>query len=273
MHIEEAAPGIGAVVTGVDVKHLNAEEWDTLYRLWLDRNVLVVRGQDLGIDAFLDYSRRFGRLKPHRVKRTRHPDYPELTVMGVNAKTAAGKVDNLIYNRGDDWHTDAPWDTEICKATQLYALEIPSYGGDTLFANMYTAYDKLPANLKKRIEGLQGEFVYGGRERRGVELLDPIDRTAPPAVHPVARRHAETGRTSLYVNPFHMLGFVGMPPDESTALMEELFTHMVAPDAQYRHKWQAGDLIIWDNRASLHAATGGYPPDEKRIHWRVTVME
>src|SRR5690606_28926626 len=113
-----------------------------------DRNVIVVRDQNLTIEQFLAYSRRFGRLKPHRVVKTRHPDHPELTVMGVNKKTSDGKVNQSIYARGANWHTDSPWDTEICKGTQLYALEIPSYGGDTLFANMYAAYDALPASLK-----------------------------------------------------------------------------------------------------------------------------
>ncbi len=161
----------------------------------------------------------------------------------------------------------------MCKATQLYALEIPSYGGDTLFANMYTAYENLPDALKKRIEGLQAEFVYGGRTRQGIDLLDPEDQKRPPAVHPIARVHAETGRTSLYVNPVHITRIVGLSQSDSDALIEELFSHMVQPGAEYRHRWQAGDIVIWDNRCSIHAATGGYPLNEKRIHWRVTIME
>jgi taurine dioxygenase len=239
----------------------------------LDCNVLVVRGQKLEIDEYLQYSARFGRLKPHRVRRTRHPEHPELTVMGVKKQSSTGKVDDLIYNRGANWHTDGPWDTEVCKATQLYALEIPSYGGDTLFANMYTAYANLPSRLKRRIDGLQAEFAYGGRTRQGIDLLEPEDQLRPPAVYPVVRVHAETGRKALYVNPVHIMRIAGMPEQEGNALLDELFEHMVQPEAQYRHKWQAGDLVVWDNRCSLHAATGGYPLDENRIHWRVTIME
>jgi taurine dioxygenase len=273
LHFENAAPGVGIIATGVDVNHLGVDEWRALYRAWLDHNVLVVRGQDLAIEQFLDYSRRFGRLKPHRVRRTRHAQFPELTVMGENTRKADGKVDASVYARGQNWHTDGPWDTEVVKATQLYAVEIPSVGGDTLFANMYTAYDALPEALKRRIEGLEAEFVYGGRTRQGIDLLDSEDQARPPAVHPIARLHAETRRKSLYVNPIHIQRIVGLPHAESEALIDELFSYMVQPGAEYRHVWQRGDIVVWDNRSSIHSATGGYPINERRIHWRVTIME
>jgi alpha-ketoglutarate-dependent taurine dioxygenase len=273
LHIERAAPGVGVIAAGVDVNHLSGDEWRLLYQAWLDHNVLVVRGQELTIEQFLDYSRRFGRLKPHRVRRTRHAQYPELTVMGENTRKADGKVDTSVYARGQNWHTDGPWDTEVVKATQLYAVEIPSVGGDTLFANMYTAYEALPPALKQRIEGLEAEFVYGGRTRQGIDLLDPEDQAAPPAVHPIARVHAETGRRSLYVNPIHIQRIVGLSHEEGEALIDELFAYMVQPGAEYRHAWRKGDLVVWDNRSSIHSATGGYPIHERRIHWRVTIME
>jgi len=273
MEISKLEPLCGVEVTGVDVTRMSESEWRGIYDAWLQSNVLVVRDQKLTIDQYLAYSRRFGRLKPHRVRRTRHPEHPELTLMGVNAKTSEGKANAPIYNRGANWHTDSPWDTEICKATQLYALEIPSYGGDTLFANMYAAYDALPPALKQRIEGLKAEFAYGGRSRQGIELLEPEDQVRPPAVHPVVKVHPETGRKSLYVNKVHILRIQGMPEAESDALIEELFGYMLQPDAEYRHKWRVGDVVIWDNRCSIHSATGGYPLDENRIHWRVTIME
>ena len=144
MKIERTDPRIGAIATEVDVRALSESDWSTLYRAWLDGIVLVVRGQTLTMEEFLAYSRRFGRLKPHRVRKTRHPDHPELTLMGVGTRKPDGQVDQAIYNRGGGWHTDSPWDTEICKATQLYAIAIPSRGGDTLFASMYEAYDALP---------------------------------------------------------------------------------------------------------------------------------
>ncbi len=272
MKIDKPDPRIGAIATDVDVRALSDGDWSALYRAWLDGIVLVVRGQTLTTPEFLAYSRRFGRVKPHRVRRTRHPDYPELTVMGVGTRKADGQVDKTIYDRGGGWHTDSPWDTEVCKGTQLYALEIPSYGGDTLFASMYEAYEALPDTLKKRIEGLKAEHVYGGRSRRGNALLEPEDRNLPPAVWPIVRTHEETGRKSLYANPTHIVRIQGLADADSEKLIAELTDHMVATPAQYRHKWQVGDIVIWDNRCALHSATGGYPIEEKRIHWRVTIM-
>lgn len=273
MRLETPESGLGVIATDVDVNDLAPAGWDALYKAWLDHNVLVVRGQKLTIDQFLAHSRRFGRLKPHRVRKTRHPEYPELTVMGVNMKSADGTVDTTLLQRGGDWHTDGPWDTEIVKATQLYALEVPSVGGDTLFSDMYAAYENLPDALRKRIAGKDVEFAYGGRARRSIALLDAEDRDLPAAIHPIVHVHAETGRKSLYVNPIHILRIVGLEKEESDALIDELFTHMLQPNAQYRHQWQAGDIVIWDNRCTVHKAAGGYPLHEKRVHWRVTIMQ
>jgi taurine dioxygenase len=273
MKIDRPHPKIGAIATDVDVRSLSDTDWNALYQAWLDGVVLVVRGQTLTIEEFLDYSRRFGRLKPHRVKKTRHPEHAELTVMGLGTRKPDGKVDKAIYDRGGGWHTDSPWDTDICKGTQLYGIAIPSIGGDTLFASMYEAYDTLSDGLKKRIEGLKAEHAYGGRGRRGNELLEPEDRMRPPAVHPIVRRHEESGRTSLYANPYHILRIQGLGDVESEALIGELTDHMVNTQAQYRHKWQVGDIVLWDNRCALHSATGGYPIEQQRVHWRVTIMQ
>ena len=273
MKLERPDPRIGAIASEVDVRTLSEADWNALYRAWLDGIVLVVRGQTLTMEEFLAYSRRFGRLKPHRVRKTRHPDHPELTLMGVGTRKPDGQVDQAIYNRGGGWHTDSPWDQDICKGTQLYGIAIPSTGGDTLFASMYDACENLPEGLKKRLEGLQAEHAYGGRARKGNDLLEPEDRLLPPAVHPVVRTHEETGRKSLYANPTHILRIQGLGDRESDRLIAELTDHMVATPAQYRHKWQKGDIVIWDNRCALHTATGGYPIEEPRIHWRVTIMQ
>jgi taurine dioxygenase len=273
MRIERPHPRIGAVVSGVDVRALGDDAWATLYRTWLDSIVLVVRGQTLAKAEFLAYSRRFGRLKPHRVKKTRDAEHAELTVMGVGTKKPDGQVDRAIYNRGGSWHTDSPWDTEICKATQLYGVAIPSSGGDTAFASMYDAYDALPDDLKRRIAGLEAEYIYGGRKREGHELLEPEDRERAPAVHPIVRTHEETGRTALYANPHHIVRIRGLNEADSDALVRQLTPYMVDTPAQYRHRWKVGDIVIWDNRCGLHRACGGYPIDEPRIHWRTTIMQ
>ena len=164
MHIEPASAKIGAIVTDLDMTRMSDEEWRRLYQAWLDHLVLVVRDQEFAIPQFLAVAERFGTLLPHVVKRTRHPDYPALTQMGQNTRKADGTIDKSVFARGQGWHTDGPWDTRgVCKATQLYGLEIPSVGGDTWFANMYASYEALPVTLKQRLEGVRADYGHGGR--------------------------------------------------------------------------------------------------------------
>ena len=260
-------------MTDIEVRAMTEGVWTTLYKIWLDHHVLIVRGQTLTKPEYLAYSRRFGRLKPHRVRKTRDPEFPEITLMGVTSIAKDAKGEKLILNRGQGWHTDSPWDTETCKGTQLFALEIPSYGGDTLFASMHAAYDALPEWLKQKIAPLKVSFGYGGRERKGFDLLDPEDQARPPAIHDMVRVHPETGRKSLYINPTHVIGIVGVGEAEADKLLAELYWYMLQPNAEYRHKWKAGDVVLWDNRCTVHSAAGGNPSDEARVHWRTTIME
>lgn len=273
MHIDFPAANLGALITGVDLRTVSSEDFHRIYATFLERNVIAVRGQHFTKEEFLACSARFGRVKAHRVRRTRDPQHPEITLMGIGGSRTGDKGAAYILSRGQGWHTDSAWDTDVCKATALYGIEIPSFGGDTLFANSYTAYEALPAALKARLEGLQVEFGYGGRAREGIDLLEPEDRVRPPAVHPLVRVHPETGRKSLYINPTHTIRILGISEAENERLLPELYWYMLQPGAEYRHRWQADDFVIWDNRCSVHSAAGGCPPDQNRIHWRTTVME
>jgi putative 2-oxoglutarate oxygenase len=264
---------IGAEIVGVDVKKLDDAGFAQIYQAWLDANVVVVPGQELAIPDFLRYSRRFGVVVPHPSKSTRHPDYPEITQLGVNKFDAAGKLDMTIYRRGaEGWHTDGAYDQEPFKATQLYALAVPSRGGNTLFASMYAAYDGLPQHLKERLEGRIGAFTYGGR-RKAMALLNAEDRDWTPVFHPIVRTHPETGRKALYFDPGKILRIEGLEAAESDAVIDELTARMIQPDGEYHHRWRKGDIVIWDNRCSYHKAAGDYPPEEDRIHWRVSIKE
>jgi len=192
-------------------------------------------------------------------------------MLGTNKFDAEGKLIEAVYRRGaEGWHTDGAYDQDPFKATQLFAIAIPSRGGDTLFADMYAAYDALPERLKARLEGVRGAFVYGGRSRSNA-LLNPEDRDEPPAFHLLTPRHPETGRRSLYFDPGKILYIEGAAPAESDAIIDELTERMIVPDAEYRHRWSVGDIVIWDNRCSVHKAAGDYPPEEERIHWRVSI--
>ena len=265
---------IGAEVTGIDVSALDDKTFALIYRAWLDHNVIAVRDQDLTLAEFVSYSRRFGSLELHPSKITRNADAPEVTMLGVNKFDAAGKLNMAIYRRGaEGWHTDGSYEKEPFKATQLYAVAIPSRGGDTFFASCYASYAALPERLKQRVKNLTGAYVYGGRRKKGTELLNPEDRSAPPVFHPLIKTHPETGRQVLYFDPNKVLRIEGLAADESDALIEELKTYMVQPGADYCHKWRQGDIVIWDNRCSYHKAAGDYPPEEDRIHWRVSIKE
>ena len=264
---------IGAEIHGVDVKTLDDPTFAVIYLAWLDYNVLVVPGQALEIEDFLRYSRRFGVVVPHPSKMTRHPDHPEITLLGVNKFGPDGQLNLAIYRRGaEDWHTDGAYDQEPFKATQLYALAIPSTGGDTLFASMYAAYEELPDRLKRRLDGRSGAFTYGGR-RRATALLNEEDRDWTPVFHPIIRVHPETGRKALYFDPGKILRIEGLEEQESNDVIDELTDLMITPDGQYRHRWHKGDVVIWDNRCSYHKAAADYPPEEDRIHWRVSIKE
>jgi taurine dioxygenase len=273
LEIRRLGPQIGAEINGVDVKTLDDTTFNAIYRAWLDYNVVAVRGQELEIADFLQYSRRFGLIEPHPSKITRHPECPEVTLLGTNKFGADGKLNMAIYKRGaEGWHTDGSYNATPFKATQLYALAIPSRGGDTLFASTYAAYNALPDALKRRLENLRGAYVYGGRRKR-TTLLNEEDRNQTPAFHPLVRTHAETRRKALYFDPNKILYVEGLSEAESDALIAELKGYMVQPEAEYRHQWRKGDIVIWDNRCSYHKAAGDYPPEEDRIHWRVSICE
>ena len=270
--IDLANSQIGALVTGVDVRRLSDADFSQIYETWLQRNVICVRGQSLKIEEFFAYSRRFGRLHEHPSKSTRHPEHPALTVLGIDKYNSDGSLNRAVYARGgENWHTDGAYDEIPFKATQLYALSVPSRGGDTLFSSMYAAYDALPPRLRDRIGDRRGAFTYAGRSNLAGQLLNPEDRAWTPVYHPLLRRHPETGRIGLYFDPGKIIAIEGLEASQSDSLIDELSGYMIQPGGGYRHEWQKGDIVIWDNRCTYHMAAADYPPEEDRIHWRVSI--
>jgi len=274
--VRTVAPKIGAEITGVDVRSMDAATWRVFEQAFVDHVVLVVRDQRLEIPEFLAYGARFGTIKPHIVQKSRHPLHPELTIMDARVLDAREaeetRAQQVLVKRGAVWHTDLSYDYVTAKATLLYAINVPSHGGDTLFQSSYHAYDTLPESTRRRIENLSGTYQYGGKLRRGIDLLEDFDLDRPRAVHPLVRIHPESGRKTLFFDGGKIMEIVGLPADESDALIAELAAH-VQTEGDYRHRWQVGDLVIWDNRCSLHAATGDYPLDQRRTMWRATIME
>ncbi|HEY1795076.1 MAG TPA: TauD/TfdA family dioxygenase [Stellaceae bacterium] len=273
VQIRKMGEQIGVEVSDIDVKTMSNAEWNRIYQAWLDHNVMCVRGQDLTIPDFIRYSERFGPVTPHPSKSTRNPEHPKITMLGINKYDAQGKLRDEIYRRGaEGWHTDGAYNQAPFKATQLYALAVPSRGGNTLFCNGYAAYDRLPERLKERLDGVVGSFAYGGR-RGKARLLNPEDQDWTAVYHPIFRTHPETRRKSLYFDPGKIVDFVGIDRSEGDDIIAELTAGMVTSGAEYHHVWQKGDIVIWDNRCSYHRAAGDYPPEEDRIHWRVSIND
>ena len=271
--IRALGANIGAEITDVDVKRLDKEGFRPIYQAWLNHGVTVVRDQNLTIEDFIAYGRRFGVIVPHPSKSTRHPEQPEVTFLGVNKFNSDGTLNEDIYKRGAaGFHTDGAYDEVPFKATKLYALVVPSVGGETHFSSMYMAYDALPKRLKVLLEKRRGAFTYGGRNSQNA-LLNPEDRDRAPVFHSLIRIHSETGRKSLYFDPGKILCIEGLDPAQSDDLIDELTERMIVPDAEYTHTWRTGDVVIWDNRCLVHKAAGNYPPKEDRIHWRLSIKE
>ncbi|HEX2826884.1 MAG TPA: TauD/TfdA family dioxygenase [Burkholderiales bacterium] len=272
MEIRRLGP-IGAEILGADVRNMDDAAFAKIYATWLEHNVICVRDQTLTLDDYVAYSRRFGRVLPHPSKSTRHPDCPEITLLGVNKYRADGTLDMDIYRRGaEGFHTDGSYEEVPFKATQLYALAIPSRGGDTHFSSAYALYDAVPKRIRDRVEDKCGLYVYGGRKKMNA-LLNPEDRNEPARRHPLVQLHKETGRKLFYFDQNKILSIDGLPANESDAIIAELTAIMQNPPAQYSHKWRKGDIVIWDNRCSYHKAAGDYPPEEERIHWRVSIKD
>ena len=174
---------------------------------------------------------------------------------------------------GAVWHTDTSYEYVTAKATGMYSVNVPSAGGDTLFSNSYAAYDALPAALLKKIEGKSATYIYGGRLKRQQERIEAEDRNRAHAIHPLIQTHPETGRKTLYFNDGQIIAIPGMSLEQSDAVIAALAKHTTFPDGDYRHCWRAGDVVLWDNRCSIHCATGDYPIHERRTNWRSTIME
>ena len=273
LNIRALGPNIGGEITGVDVRKLDDAGFAPIYDAWLKYGVTVVRDQHLEIADFIRYSRRYGHVVDHPSKSTRHPEYPELTMLGIGKFDADGKLIKAVYGRGaNNFHTDGAYEKIKFKATQLYAVAIPSTGGDTHFSSMYMAYDALPQRLKTLLDGRKAGYAYGAT-KDALKLLEEEDRTRPPAVHSMTPVHPETGRRSLYFDPGKIRYIEGFDQPQFEDVVAELRTYMLQPDAGYTQKWRVGDIVIWDNRCLVHKAGGDYPPEEDRIHWRVSIQD
>jgi len=262
---------LGADITGVDLSRpLDGAAFKTIEAAWHQHLVLRFRGQHLDDPGLLAFARRFGELDHapvHAVADAEHDPYPEITVMS-NIKVDGKPIGNLGHYEAE-WHTDMSYNEKTPIGSLLYSLEVPPAGGDTGFANMYSAYETLPAELKRAIAGKTCKHDSSrnsvGDLRKGFQdVTDP--REAPGAVHPIVRTHPATRRNALFLGRRRNAFIVGLPLAESEDLLNRLWAHAGNPEFAWYQKWSVGDLIMWDNRCAMHRRDAFDPASRRLMH-------
>ena len=261
---------LGAQVLGVDLTQpLSDETIAEIRSAFLERDgLLLFRGQKISREQHIAFSRRFGELDTHDVvPKDRHPEHHEL-LMVANKPVVDGQENDKAI--GVTWHSDLVSSLRPALGSLLRAVQMPPAGGDTMFANMTAAYDALSPAMRDMIAGLH--CIYR-RERKGgsAEWQATHRQLNPPVAQPVVRVHPETGRRALYIGET-ALCFEGMTISESRPLMDYLVKHATQPQFVYRHRWQTNDLLMWDNRCTMHLALGDYDRSKLRHLERTTVM-
>lgn len=257
MIIDRLAPSLGAEITGVDLASASASTIAAVRQALLDHQVLVVRDQVLTPADHERVTAMFGTPYVHPVF-PHLPGHPPVVLIRNHGKAT---------HVNDHWHSDVTFDPTPPKATLLYALTVPALGGDTQFANQYQAYEDLSAGMKQMLASLRAEHRGDAVARLAGRPLDE----APSAMHPVVRTHPEIGRKALFVCRAFTVRFEDMTREESRPLLEWLFAHCARYEITYRHRWRQHDLVIWDNRCTLHYAIHDHG-DAPRIMHRTTVV-
>jgi taurine dioxygenase len=270
---------LGADVLGIDISRpLSPDEVEQINRAWADHLVLRFRGEpDVPVEKLADFSRNFGELDKAPIgshKMGADFDWPhrEITIIS-NVKVGDTPIGGLGYGEAS-WHSDMTYNPLPPKGSCLYAAEIPAVGGNTSFANMYEAYEKLPAELKARADGLRcvhdASRNSAGELRLGYEDITDARKTVG-ATHPVVRTHPVTGKRGLFLGRRRGAYLVGLPLDESEALLDELWAHATRPEFVWTQVWRLGDTIMWDNRCTMHRRDS-FDPAARRLMYRTQIV-
>lgn len=268
MEVIALSPALGAEIRGVDAsRSMEKAVFEAILEAWHEHLVIVLRGQALGEEEQVRFAERFGPLSPIH---TSHHSATNKAVMYIGNRKKDGKIAGALPLGEMQFHTDQCYQERPAMGTMLYSIEIPAAGGNTMFANAYKAYEALPDDVKRTIAGKKAVQVYdyggGVLERKGMVSPDAGISYA----HPVARTHPATGRKSLYVNRLMTHHIEGLAPEESERLLEIMFATLEQPQFVYEHRWRVGDLVLWDNRCTLHARRD-FDPNELRWMRRVTI--
>ena len=277
MEISHLSDAIGAEISGVDVGNVDPGTFKKIRNAFHEHQILLFRNQDITIEDHIAFSQNFGPLEVHISKDSLHKDHEEILLVS-NVKEKGKYIG--VENAGDSWHSDLSYMPEPSLGSLLFALEISEIGGDTEWLSMYDAYDTLPDKTKRRIDGLKARHSFNRykntrvgipkqRQQGGKERYEKI--SPPDVFHPVVRTHPDTRRKALYVSPRFTIGILDGSEDEAQELLNELIEHTIQPKFIYHHEWKVGDLMMWDNRCTLHLACRGIPEGQIRHMHRTTI--
>ena len=282
MKVTSTGQTLGATIEGLDLaKRLSSEEFDAVLRALGRYGVVRFPRQELGGRQLADFSARFGKLEINVANAFQEPGIPEVMILSniVENGEPIGLAD-----AGQDWHTDMSYSRTIALANVLYGVKIPRRGGKPLgateFANMHAAYDGLPAEMKRDLEGMTvlhdfnkfWEMMRREKGSRRPPLTEAQKKAKPPVSHPIFLTHPITGRRVLYANPGYSVRINELPQKESEEMLEFLFEHQLRPEYRYAFRWQEGDVLMWEDIGTIHNAVADYGPDEHRLVKRCQVM-
>ena len=271
MRTVRLASALGVEVKGMDLsRSLTDAQVADLRQVWLEHLVLLFRDQSLTPKQLIDFSVRFGKLETHENYQSelRQPDHPELLVVRTT------HLDGRRIAFGQQWHSDLSYTLRPSMGSCLYCLKMPEVGGDTLFSNTIMAYEALSATMQSVIEPLEAiHDITNGRSFIGAshEHIEAARRRNPPVVQPVVRVHPETGRKALFVSEWMCSRIAGTSAEESLGLVRFLCQHSVREEFTFRQRWRPGDVLMWDNRATVHMAMADYPDSAERELLRTSI--
>jgi taurine dioxygenase len=274
MTVIPSGAALGAEIQNVELKGLSDEDFNEIHRAWLGHLVILFRHQQLALEDLIAFSRRFGELDWAPVQETGRrfvEGHPEIYVVS-NVIENGAPIGSLGSGEAV-WHTDMSYLEHPPKASMLYALEIPPSGGDTHFCSMYRAYESLPDGLKQRVSRLtlkhDATYNSGGYVRQGLAATDdPVSSSG--VYHPLVRTHPETGLRALYLGRRRNAYIGGLSLAESEALLDELWSYAARGDIAWHNQWQPGDVVLWDNRCTMHRRDS-FDPNSRRILYRTQI--
>jgi len=268
----------GAAVSGIDLgREIGAADWSAIRDAFARYSVLVFRDQEITKAEHVAFSRRFGDLEYHVLKESTDPEYPEIFLLGSVEEPGGGKP--FLNRNMKEWHADSTFMPEPSLGSLMYCKVTPSVGGDTLFASTRAAYETLPLEPKRTIQGREVVISYTYFHDEVLlpitpgmtPLTDEEKARVPDVTHPLVRRHPDSGERSILVSSTSVREISGLGADETRDLVAELCAHITRPGAVYRHEWRVGDLVIWDNRCTMHTATVYDFDNEPRLMHRTTI--